>query len=272
MTADLAPSTIRLDEGLFARIASRVHADTGIVLKPHKRQMVASRLARRLKARGIGDPGTYLDLLERPEEGNERIEFVNAITTNLTSFFREAHHFDDLASVVLPQLSGRIRIWSAGCSTGEEVWSTLITIARAAGGRLPPDLLVLATDIDTRVLSIAKAARYPTERLASMPTEATRWLRRDGGSVTVDATLRDRVRFRRLNLLDPWPMAGHFDVIFCRNVLIYFSAETKAGLIDRFAAQLKPGGTLYLGHSESLLREHALLASAGRTIYRRRTA
>lgn len=269
-----SPSDFHMTDDEFRRIAERVFATCGIVLKAHKRQMVYTRLARRLRALGLDDFGAYLDLLDSRAGRDEAQEFTNAVTTNLTSFFREAHHFDHLRSAVLEPAArkpgrGRVRIWSAGCSTGEEPYSIALTaLATKASERC--DLRILATDLDTKVLAHAKAGVYSADRVADLPTDLRAALPRKGDAVEAPRALRDLIAFRHLNLLHDWPFSGRFDAIFCRNVLIYFDAETKSSLIERFASVLSPDGVLYLGHSESLLGEHALLTSQGRTIYRRR--
>ncbi len=264
-----------MSDAEFHRIADRVFAIAGIVLKEHKRQMVYTRLSRRLRALQLCSFTEYMDMLDGAGSGTELTEFCNAVTTNLTSFFREAHHFDHLRGEVFGPLAGegaRIRIWSAGCSTGEEPYSIAMT-ARAMGRPVAAaDLRILATDLDTNVLSRARSGIYPEARIADVPADlrSGATTRRGAGEIEMAPAIRSLIAFRQLNLLHPWPFRGPFDAIFCRNVLIYFDAETKAALVRRFAEALTPTGTLYLGHSESLLGEHPLLVSEGRTIYRRR--
>ena len=246
------------------------------MLAENKRRMVSARLNRRLRALGLESFEAYLDLLDGPDGADEAEEFANAVTTNLTAFFRERHHFDHLRDQVLaPRLrAGRtaFRIWSAGCSSGEEPYSILLA-ARAAGA-LPPrgDLRLAASDIDTRMLARARAGRYREDQVADLPPELRAGaLLRDGETgVRVSDALRAAVDFRRVNLHERWPFSGPFDAIFCRNVLIYFDADAKAALIQRFVDALREDGALYLGHSESLLGGHPELISEGRTIYRRR--
>ncbi|RMH52918.1 MAG: chemotaxis protein CheR [Alphaproteobacteria bacterium] len=271
-----AGGEIPLPDAAFRAIAARIHALTGIVLRDHKRQMVSTRLGRRLRALGLADYDSYLALLDGPQGAAETVELINALTTNLTSFFREAHHFADLrAAVIAPRIAaraGRLRIWSAGCSTGEEPYSIQMTMLEAGALDRPWDYRLLATDLDSAVLARAEAGVYAADRLAGVPPalRAGAFRARPDGSFEVVPALKAAVRFRRLNLLDPWPFRGPFDAIFCRNVLIYFDAATKAALVDRFAEMLTPDGTLYLGHSESLLGDHPRLRPCGRTIYRRR--
>ncbi|MGG7567582.1 CheR family methyltransferase [Rhodovulum sp. DZ06] len=260
----------------FHRVARMVEAMAGIILKDHKRQMVYTRLSRRLRALGIDTFAAYLDLVDSPAGAAEVGEFANAVTTNLTSFFREAHHFEHLSKEVLTPLTEagarRIRIWSAGCSTGEEPYTIGMTALSQPSFTAGRDLRILATDLDTNVLATGRAGEYPSDKLKGVP-EA---LRRAHMSPTpTGAKFNDRIKslisFRQLNLLHDWPFKGPFDVIFCRNVVIYFDTETKNRLVNRYAQMLTPNGVLYLGHSESLLGEHPLLRSEGRTIYRRRT-
>ncbi len=269
-------SEIALSDATFRAISAKVHTLTGIVLKDHKRQMVYTRLARRLRALGLDDFDAYLGLLDSAEGAGEVGELMNAITTNLTSFFRESHHFDDLRDkVVRPQMqagTSRFRIWSAGCSTGEEPYTIQMTLLGMGALAHAWDYKLLATDLDSNVLAHAEAGVYAPDRLSGIPgpllSQAT--TRHPGGGVEFRRELRAPISFRRLNLLHDWPVKGPFDAIFCRNVLIYFDAETKARIVDRFADLLAPHGALYLGHSESLLGEHRILQSCGRTTYRRR--
>lgn len=263
----------RISEEDFRRAAALLRQLAGIVLAPHKISLVQSRLARRLKALGLDNFKEYLDLVSGPDGVDERTEFVNALTTNLTSFFRERHHFEHLASEflqnVLRKRPPRVRLWSAGCSNGAEAYSIAMTMLPAVEAGL--DVKILATDIDTRVLGRAKRAIYAADQVEEAPPALrSKCMRSVGrGEVEIIGPARDAIRFRRLNLFAQWPMQGAFDAIFCRNVLIYFDAEDKARLVDRFAHKLTPGGFLYLGHSEALISDHPMLEPVGRTIYRR---
>ena len=264
-----------MSDAEFTRITAKVFDIAGIVLKDHKRQMVYTRLSRRLRATGLTSFGAYMDLIERPEGKGEMVQFTNAVTTNLTSFFREGHHFTHLREQVLEPLAKRgktrIRVWSAGCSTGEEPYSIALTARAAARALASVDFRILATDLDTNVLATGKAGVYPEARAADISSELRSGaLSRTGDRVEFSTQVKAMIAFRQLNLLHPWPFRGPFDAIFCRNVLIYFDAETKADLVRRYAEALTEDGVLYLGHSESLLGEHPLLRSEGRTIYRRR--
>lgn len=259
----------------FQRITALVNQLTGIVIKEHKREMVHSRISRRLRALGLPNFAAYLDLVESPRGADEIGELINVITTNLTAFFRENHHFEHLQQEILDpmaaQRAGRIRIWSSACSSGEEPYSIAMTVLGSAAAA-SADLKILATDLDTNMLQRASNGVYPEDRVKPIPAHlAKRALTRcaSGDYAFSDAAKR-MITFRQINLLHDWPMSGPFDAIFCRNVLIYFDADTKAQIVNRMAQLLRPDGALYLGHSESLLGEHPLVVSEGRTIYRRR--
>ncbi|MBV9561022.1 MAG: protein-glutamate O-methyltransferase [Bradyrhizobium sp.] len=266
-----------LEDGDFRKISKLVLDTAGIVLSDKKRAFIHGRLGRRLRALGLSDFGEYCNLLETNAGEDERLNLINAITTNHTSFFRESHHFDYLNKVILPKLvqsnadPRRIRIWSAGCSTGEEPY----TIAMIVRGCLLPlhgwDIKILATDLDTNVVSRAVAGVYDAERIESIPdTYRKRYMTvgSDGCAVMKDE-LCELITFANLNLLGGWPMSGPFDVIFCRNVVIYFDKDTQRRLFDRYAEILRPDGWLFIGHSESLLNVTDRFDLVGRTIYRR---
>ncbi len=267
-----------LGDAEFEFVRHVVGENAGIVLGPNKRLLVQGRLARRLRELGLRSYQEYCEHVRRsgPEE---LVGLINALTTNVTAFFREKHHFDALAEYMLPEAmrrnsaSRRIRIWSAGCSTGEEPYC----IAMAAAEVVPPDsswdFKILATDIDSDVISFAQQGVYPLDRVASLPSERLRSCFQKGtgaqaGKAIVRAQLRAAVAFRVLNLLQPWPMHGPFDVIFCRNVMIYFDQETRERLVTRFAQMLAPGGYLCIGHAESIHNVGAPVQLVGRTIYR----
>lgn len=258
----------------FSRIVARVHATTGIVLKEHKEVMVRSRISRRLRDLGYSDFSSYMDFLEGPDGKAETINFCNAITTNLTSFFRENHHFEHLLNELenSPNIDKeRLRIWSAGCSTGEEPYSIAMTMLSAQRASMIEDKRILATDLDTNVLKKGQSGCYENSKLKSIPQHLRNEFVHSKGTDEFKIAPRASrlISFNRLNLLGNWPFRGPFDFIFCRNVLIYFDAETKAALIDKYANMLKVGGVLYLGHSETILEEHAILKGEGKTTYRR---
>jgi chemotaxis protein methyltransferase CheR len=262
----------------FKTIAALVYEHSGIVLGAHKRDMVYSRLARRLRALRLGSFRQYCELLDGGEGPAEIGSLINAVTTNLTKFFREAHHFEHLQETALAEIwqaaragKPRVRIWSAACSTGEEPYS--IAMAAAASQREAGrdwDCRILATDLDTTVLNKAVTARYPFSAMGDVPAQMREsGFEKDGGSLRVAPAIQSMITFKQLNLLGPWPMKGPFDAIFCRNVMIYFDAATKAALIGRLHALLKEGGWLYVGHSESLLDQQHRFTLGGHTIYQK---
>ncbi len=263
----------------FHTIARMLHEETGIALHEGKATLLYSRLGKRLRALGMRDFRSYCELLGDPEESEERGKMIRALTTNVTKFFREPHHFDHLRDVVLPPLlrkaetGARVRIWSAACSTGQEPYSLALTVLRLLPGAANLDVRVLATDIDTTVLEHARAGRYDAEALAMVPPELrTRWFERAGGDWQVGDALRRLVIFRPLNLIGTWPMRGRFDVIMCRNVVIYFGEETQVEIWARFTPLIVPGGFLYIGHSERVSGPASTsYVSAGITTYQRRT-
>jgi chemotaxis protein methyltransferase CheR len=267
-----------LTDSEFKRLRDLVHARTGIALSEAKRELVYGRLARRLRKLKLASFAEYCELVESGESA-ELQELTNAITTNLTSFFRENYHFEQLAAEALPQVESkrsatrRMRLWSAGCSTGEEPYS-LAMVMREALAHLPGwDIKLLATDIDSKVVATAAEGEYAHERFKDVPADRVRnWFRtvpgRPGFCAASDE-LKALVTFKQLNLLDPWPMKGPFDIIFCRNVVIYFDKATQRGLFDRMADLQEPGGWLFIGHSENLLNVTRRYKLVGRTVYRR---
>jgi chemotaxis protein methyltransferase CheR len=260
------------------RALSALHA--GISVSEAKRELVYSRLTRRLRNLGIDRFGNYCSLLEAGDS-SEVPQFVNAITTNLTAFFREMHHFQFLTNKVLPEIwnikanDRTLRIWSAGCSTGEEPYSIAITVRNSLNNRQGWNIKILATDIDSDVLATAGKGVYPEERTSALPTDVLQSAFQKGigsnqGLVKINPELTKMIAFRQLNLMGPWPMRGLFDVIFCRNVVIYFSKENQRILFDRFANALNPGGFLFIGHSESLFNVSNRFELIGKTVYLRR--
>jgi len=262
----------------FVFIRDFLRQRAGIVLHEGKRDMVYSRLARRLRALGLSRFDDYCRLLAR--DGDEEAgHFMNALTTNLTAFFREPHHFDFLAETLVPDLlrrraRGPIRIWSAGCSTGEEPYSIAMTLREALPTARVRDVRILATDLDTEVLATARRGIYPMSRLEGLPRHRLQhWFRRGEGSqanrAKVSDEIQEMVHFRTLNLMESWPMQGPFDAIFCRNVVIYFDKPTQKRLVSRFAEILIDGGHLFLGHSETLYQVSNRFRLLGNTIYRK---
>ena len=271
-----------LSQPEFDRLRELVREHTGIALSEAKRQLVYGRLARRLRALRLDSFGEYIELLEDGDPA-ELEEFVNAVTTNLTSFFREPHHFEYLASDVLPQIVSRdngvrrARIWCCAASTGEEPYSIAMVLREAAPMLTGFDMKVLATDLDSAVLATGTTGIYAAERLKTVNgTRASRFFRKGSGAQAgkfrVQDELRNLITFKQLNLMHEWPMRGPFDAIFCRNVIIYFDKDTQRALFERMAALQRPGDYLFLGHSESLYRVSDKYELVGRTIYRRNDA
>lgn len=273
-----ADVTLARDDMKF--IAALVYEQAGIVIREHKEAMTRGRLARRVKALGMGSVAEYCAFLKTPQAAGELPELINAVTTNHTAFFRERHHFDHLRRDVMPRLvqeragrRGRIRIWSSACSSGEEAYSIAASCREVIGSRSDLDFRILATDIDTDILARAEAGIYPAELFERLPADVKPLMRLEPapgrGEARVAEELRRLIAFKQLNLIQAWPMKGPFDVVFCRNVFIYFDTQTKASILDRFVTLLAPGGFLYLGHSESLPQPHPKLRLIGRTIYER---
>lgn len=258
----------------FERVRKLIHQHAGISLAPIKQDMVYSRLARRLRALNLATFDQYLAHLEGGDE-KEWETFVNSLTTNLTSFFRESHHFDLLKQQIAATARRPFRIWCSAASTGEEPYSLAIACCEALDSLTPP-VQILASDIDTNVLRTAEQGVYPIERVERLDGERLRkfFLRGTGGQtgqVRVRPELQRLVAFGRVNLLDAhWPLAkGPFDALFCRNVMIYFDKPTQYQILKKFVPLLHADGLLYAGHSESFLHAADLFRSRGRTVYER---
>ena len=266
-----------LSDAAFQRIARMVAEAAGIVLPQSKKDMVRSRLARRLRINGCVGFEAYCDALEADSQHPEHGELVSALTTNVTRFMREPHHFEEFERSVIPRLERRIntggrgRVWSAGCSSGEEPFSIAMTIAKARPALLNADMRILATDIDDKILSAARAARYPQSSAEALKELGlSKFLNLENDCARPRAELLSVVSFKRLNLIGEWPMKGPFEAIFCRNVLIYFSAKTQCEIVRRFVDLLEPGGALFLGHSERVDPSlESKLERSGMTSYRR---
>ena len=255
----------------FDRVRALIYKEAGISLSECKQEMVYSRLARRLRAKGMTSFGAYLDDLERGHDGGEWEAFINALTTNLTSFFRESHHFPILADHVR-KMKAPLSIWCSASSTGEEPYSIAMTMCEAFGTLTPP-ASIIATDIDTNVLATAANGIYPIERIEKMGQDRVKrfFLRGKGdraGMVRIRPELRQMITFKPLNLLAPsWPVSGAFDVIFCRNVMIYFDKPTQSKILQRFVPLMKPEGLLFAGHSENFMYASDAFKLRGKTVY-----
>ncbi|RIX41189.1 MAG: chemotaxis protein CheR [Rhodocyclales bacterium GT-UBC] len=256
----------------FERVRKLIYQHAGISLAPVKQDMVYSRLARRLRATGKHSFADYLDALEK-NGGDEWERFVNSLTTNLTSFFREPHHFPIFAEHLRKLGSSRpIRIWCSASSTGEEPYSIAITVAETFGSNTS-HVSIIASDLDTNVLATAQKGVYSIDRVEKLSPERLRkfFLRGTGaqeGFVAVRQELKQLIEFKRINLLEPnWPVKGPLDIIFCRNVMIYFDKPTQYKILSRFAPLMQSDGLMFAGHSESFLHAADLFRSLGKTVY-----
>ncbi len=247
-----------MDAALFHAFQAIAYDQAGIALRDGKEALVEARIGRRIRDLGLASAADYLEFLKADRGGDELVRFLDAISTNFTSFFREPDHFEHLREQLAERLEGnpeRLRIWCAAASTGEEPYSLAITLAETLAGR-EIDWRILATDISTRVLAVAKAGRYQEKQLSRAPAALRkRWFRptETPGTEEVHPALRERVHFARLNLAKPpYPMQGPFDAVFCRNVMIYFDTGVRQALITEIERLLAPGGLLCIGHSETL--------------------
>lgn len=261
--------TLDIDPPAFERVRQLLRARAGIELADNRQSLVVARLMRRVRALGFDGFGPYLDLIEHDEP--ECTQFVSALTTNVTDFFRERHHFEALADLAAKASRNvPFKVWSAACSSGQEPWSIAMTLKATSDA--PATWKVLATDIDAEVLEKAKDGVYAVDQAAAVTPEhkaAHFSTDRTGCYLRVRDALRSRVFFAQLNLLGDWPMKGDFDAIFCRNVLIYFSPENRLTVVRRLTARLKPGGVLFLGHSEAVLGIQSELTPIGKTAFKR---
>ena len=260
----------------FNFIRELVFEKAGIVLSEVKQDMVYGRLSRRIRKLGFAKFSDYCELLKNGDEEELGI-FINAMTTNLTSFFRENHHFEYLGNNLLPHLfktkqDRRVRIWSAGCSTGEEPYCLAMVVKETLPKHAQWDVKILATDLDTNVLEHGRRGVYTAERVAGIDkARLKRWFRKGRGDhagfVRIAPELGELITFKQLNLMQPWPMSGPFDIIFCRNVVIYFDKPTQKILFDRYSDILADDGHLFLGHSESMYKVSDRFELIGKTIY-----
>jgi chemotaxis protein methyltransferase CheR len=255
----------------FERIRKLLYDHSGISLNPQKKDMVYSRLSRRLRALGLKTFDQYVDVVEGDHD-NEWETFVNSLTTNLTSFFREEHHFPILADLLRRTRKRPIRLWCSAASTGEEPYTIAMTVVDTFGTLNPP-VEIIATDIDTNVLNKAQAGVYALDTISKLPADLRKrfFLKGQGaheGKVKIRRELVSLISFRQLNLLGPsWPVNGVFDAIFCRNVMIYFDKETQYKILKRFVPLMDPDGLLFAGHSESLYHANDLFKLRGKSVY-----
>jgi chemotaxis protein methyltransferase CheR len=265
----------------FRKIAAILRADVGITLTEAKAPLVYARLVKRLRALGLESFRAYCALIGAEDGADERRRMMAALTTNVTRFFREPHHFEHFSQEILPRLverakkGGRVRIWSAGCSSGEEPYSIALSIVAQLPDAQRHDFKILATDIDHDILDKARDGLYSAAALESMSPEE----RERGFELLNLATgrrmwsakpeIRRLVSFKELNLIGPWPMRGPFDVIFCRNTVIYFEEAVQVEVWKKMAPLIAPGGTLFIGHSERVIGEPLFEQTSVLTTYRR---
>lgn len=272
-----------LERADFDRFRELIRERTGIALGDDKRSLIQNRLSKRLRALGMASFREYHDALRADPEGAEMVRFSDVVTTNKTSFYREPHHFEFMANTWLPELMQRanhggrrrIRVWSAACSSGEEPYTIACTILDTLGSHaMGWDVRILATDLSTKVLDAARSGMYTLDKAQTIPTEVLKrhFLRGTGsneGIVRVRSTTRDLITFAQLNFIAPtWPIRAKFDLVFCRNALIYFDRPTQQKIVRRLADHIEPGGYLILGHSECVHGWFADLHPIGSTVYR----
>lgn len=270
-----------ISDAEFRDAADLVYERFGIHLTEHKRALVAGRLAKRVRTLGLPNIGAYLARIRADASGAELSEFINRITTNHSFFYREKDHFDFLAATVLPEIKRRlqedpsypVRFWSAGCAAGEEPYTLAMLIRESLGAQASSvDWGVLATDVSLSALSQARAAAYPGSRIAELPASwrSAYFTRTGDDEWTVNAELRRAVLFKRLNLMnESYPFKGRFDVVFCRNVMIYFDVPTRLGLVARLHRYVKDGGWFFVGHSEALPRDNCPFGYVRPATYRK---
>jgi chemotaxis protein methyltransferase CheR len=268
-------SEFALSEREFSRIRKRLYEAAGISLSDAKRTLVIARLSRLVRNLRLPSFDAYLDCLERDGSAAHAQDFVNALTTNLTRFWREEHHFVHLVEyvrgLVQTRTDRRLRIWSAGCSTGQEPYTIALDLLDAVPELKRWDFKILATDIDTAVIAKAATGIYPDSELNGLGQDRVRLFDNLGdGRVQVPRAVAQTISFKPLNLMAPWPMKGPFDAIFCRNVAIYFDKATQGELFERLGKMLSPGAFLYIGHSENPGSASAGFRLVGKTIYQQR--
>jgi len=280
----MTPGSPRRDEPLvkgeflftaedFTRIARILHGDSGIYMPESKATLMYSRLAKRLRALGLKNFRDYCELVSQESEMDERRAMMAALTTNVTRFFREGHHFEDLRDTLMPGLAeraragGRVRLWSAGCSNGAEPYSIAMTVLGVLPDANDLDVKILASDIDPNIVNEARTGEYRADLMESIPREYRRYAEPVSETTwRMSDDTRALIAFRELNLFSPWPFKGSFDAIFCRNVAIYFEESAQEQLWERFGERMKPDSRLYIGHSERIRSRK--FSNCGLTAYR----
>lgn len=272
-----SPDTMVMSDADFKAITDIAYEDAGLVFLPEKAPLVRSRITRRLRQLKLGNFSDYTSYVQTEQGRNERRIMISSLTTNVSNFFRESHHFDIFREQVLPQLitraraGGRVRLWSAGCSTGQEPYSMAMTLLGIAPDAANLDIKILASDIDPNVIETAKQGFYDARALGDISESFQKSFTAPAkNGFEISESVRNLISFRELNLLGPWPMSGVFDAIFCRNVVIYFDEATQLSLWPRFEAVTSPEGWLFVGHSERLSEKlDTEFIAVGPTAYRR---
>lgn len=281
LEVDIIFQQCRLTDDDFKKFSALIYAKTGIHLKPEKKELLHARLGKRLRACQLSSFTDYYDRVMHDASGNELVHLINCVSTNFTGFFRENAHFDFFSATVLPQLAGRgngagapCKVWSSACSSGEEPYTIAMVLARFMAGHAGFSSSILATDISTKVLAIAEKGIYSLDKMDKVPPDYLKSFFQRGvgkcdGYVKIKEQLRRLVTFKRVNLMDPFPWKEEMDVIFCRNVMIYFTRETQAELAEKFYHCLAPDGYLFIGHSESLTSVAHLFRPVAATVYQK---
>ena len=280
MTSPLSALSYTLSDKEFQLFRDIIFRETGISMSEKKRNLIVARLSKRLRALGLGSFSEYYHYLsESPHAGDEIINLINRVTTNKTDFFREKHHFDHLMNEIFPSIieasrkgrERRLRIWSAGCSSGEEPYSIGMTVCEAFKDERGWDLKILATDLDTEILTKASRGVYASQQVAPVPLPyLSKYMVRCSEGYEAGPQIKGMIAFRKLNLMDQtFPMKKPFDIIFCRNVMIYFNEETKQELAKKYHHHLKDGGYMFVGHSESLMTMKHLFRFLKHTVYQK---
>ena len=265
-----------MTEAEFTKFSTFIFAQTGIHLKAEKKELLNARLGKRLRFHKLSSFSDYFDYVMSDTSGDELVHLINSVSTNFTSFFREQAHFDFLTSSVLPGYaqSRSLKVWSSACSSGEEPYTLAMVIADYLKQCKGIQLSIMATDISTKVLAVAQKGIYSTDKVDKVPSDLLRRYFQKGvgkstGYVKVKEELQRLTTFKRVNLMEPFPWKEKMDIIFCRNVMIYFTRETQQELAEKFYNSLAPGGYLFIGHSESLTSVTHRFQQAATTVYRK---
>lgn len=275
VTENIARGFYELSDHQFEKLRKVIYESAGIYLNEGKKELVHARLSKVLRRRNISTFSEYMKILNADESGDELIILLDAISTNVTHFFRETNHFDFLVSNLSDHgFQDGLRIWSAGCSSGEEPYSIAIMLRESILKDNSPKPFILATDLSTKILDAAVNGVYPMKTIEKIDYKIVkkyflRGTRNSVGKVRIKQEISDMVSFKRLNLIEPFEFASRFDVIFCRNVMIYFDTDTRQQIVNKFVSALNPGGHLIIGHSESLNAINHPLQYIQPTIYRK---